>query len=83
LSPQLVYALIVAVSLRIIVCPCALELTTPLSIMVATGKGATMGVLFKNAEAIETMREIDTIVVDTTGTLRLGQPKLTCVVAAW
>ena len=81
-APQLAYALIVAVSVLIIACPCALGLATPLSIMVATGKGATMGVLFKNAEAIETLRKIDTIVVDKTGTLTLGKPKLTGIVAA-
>ena len=81
-DPRLAYALIVAVSVLIIACPCALGLATPMSIMVATGKGATMGVLFKNAEAIETMRKIDTIVVDKTGTLTLGKPKLTGVVAA-
>ena len=81
-EPRLAYALIVAVSVLIIACPCALGLATPMSIMVATGKGATMGVLFKNAEAIETMRKIDTIVVDKTGTLTLGEPKLTEVVPA-
>ncbi len=81
-EPQLAFALIAAVSVLIIACPCALGLATPMSIMVATGKGATMGVLFKNAEAIETMRKIDTLVVDKTGTLTLGQPKLTDVVAA-
>jgi len=81
-DPRLAYALIVAVSVLIIACPCALGLATPMSIMVATGKGATMGVLFKNAEAIETMRKINTLVVDKTGTLTLGKPKLTGVVAA-
>ena len=81
-EPQLAHALIVAVSVLIIACPCALGLATPMSIMVATGKGATMGVLFKNAEAIETLRTIDTLVVDKTGTLTLGKPKLTGVVAA-
>ncbi len=81
-EPRLAYALIVAVSVLIIACPCALGLATPMSIMVATGKGATMGVLFKNAEAIETMRKIDTLVVDKTGTLTLGKPKLTEVVTA-
>jgi Cu+-exporting ATPase len=81
-EPRLAYALIMAVSVLIIACPCALGLATPMSIMVATGKGATMGVLFKNAEAIETMRKIDTLVVDKTGTLTLGKPKLTGVVPA-
>jgi len=81
-EPRLAYALIVAVSVLIIACPCALGLATPMSIMVATGRGATMGVLFKNAEAIETMRKIDTLVVDKTGTLTEGKPKLTGVVPA-
>lgn len=81
-EPRLAYALIAAVSVLIIACPCALGLATPMSIMVSTGKGATMGVLFKNAEAIETMRKIDTLVVDKTGTLTLGKPKLTGVIAA-
>jgi len=81
-EPRLAYALIVAVSVLIIACPCALGLATPMSIMVATGKGAGLGVLFKNAEAIETLRKIDTLVVDKTGTLTLGKPKLTEVVPA-
>ncbi len=81
-EPKLAYSLIVAVSVLIIACPCALGLATPMSIMVATGKGAGMGVLFKNAEAIEIMRKIDTLVIDKTGTLTLGQPQLTDVVAA-
>lgn len=76
-DPRLAHALIAAVSVLIIACPCALGLATPMSIMVATGKGATMGVLFKNAEAIETMRKVNTLVVDKTGTLTLGKPKLT------
>ena len=80
-DPRLAYALVVAVSVLIIACPCALGLATPMSIMVATGKGATLGVLFKNAEAIETMRQIDTLVVDKTGTLTLGKPQLTGVMA--
>ena len=66
----------------IIACPCALGLATPMSIMVATGKGATLGVLFKNAEAIEVLRQIDTLVVDKTGTLTEGKPKLVTVEAA-
>ncbi|MEJ2689759.1 MAG: heavy metal translocating P-type ATPase [Deltaproteobacteria bacterium] len=81
-EPRLAHALIAAVSVLIIACPCALGLATPMSIMVATGKGATMGVLFKNAEAIETLRMIDTLVVDKTGTLTVGKPRLTGVVAA-
>ena len=80
-EPRLAYALIAAVSVLIIACPCALGLATPLSIMVATGKGATMGVLFRNAEMIETLRKVDTLVVDKTGTLTLGKPSLTTVIA--
>ena len=79
-QPRLAHALIAAVSVLIIACPCALGLATPMSIMVATGKGATMGVLFKNAEAIETMRKVSTLVVDKTGTLTLGKPRLTGLV---
>jgi len=75
-DPRLAHALINAVAVLIIACPCALGLATPMSIMVATGKGATQGVLFKNAEAIEIMRQIDTLVVDKTGTLTEGKPKL-------
>jgi Cu+-exporting ATPase len=81
-EPHLTYALIAAVSVLIIACPCALGLATPMSIMVATGKGASMGVLFKNAEAIEALRKVNTLVVDKTGTLTLGKPKLTGVVTA-
>ncbi len=81
-EPRFAHALIAAVSVLIIACPCALGLATPMSIMVSTGKGATMGVLFKNAEAIETMRKIDTLVVDKTGTLTLGKPTLTGLVPA-
>jgi Cu+-exporting ATPase len=81
-EPRLTYAIIAAVSVLIIACPCALGLATPMSIMVATGKGATMGVLFKNAEAIETLRKVNTLVVDKTGTLTEGKPKLMSVVPA-
>jgi P-type Cu+ transporter len=81
-DPRLAHALIAAVSVLIIACPCALGLATPMSIMVATGKGATMGVLFKNAEAIETLRKVTTLVIDKTGTLTEGKPKLVEVVAA-
>ncbi len=78
-APRMAHALINAVAVLIIACPCALGLATPMSIMVATGKGATMGVLFKNAEAIELMRKVDTLVVDKTGTLTEGKPKLAAV----
>jgi len=80
-QPRMAYALINAVAVLIIACPCALGLATPMSIMVATGKGAQAGVLFKNAEAIEVLREIDTLVVDKTGTLTEGKPKLVSVMA--
>jgi len=80
-EPRIAYALIAAVSVLIIACPCALGLATPMSIMVATGKGATVGVLFKDAESIEILRKVDTLVVDKTGTLTEGKPKLTDVVA--
>ena len=75
-APRLSHALVNAVAVVIIACPCALGLATPMSIMVAMGKGATAGVLFKNAEAIEFMRKVDTLVVDKTGTLTEGKPKL-------
>jgi Cu+-exporting ATPase len=78
-SPRLAHALINAVAVLIIACPCALGLATPLSIMVATGKGASLGVLFRDAEAIETLRKVDTLVVDKTGTLTVGKPKLVAV----
>jgi Cu+-exporting ATPase len=78
-QPRLAHALIAAVAVLIIACPCALGMATPMSIMVATGKGATMGVLFKNAEAIEFLRKVDTLVVDKTGTLTEGKPKLVAV----
>jgi len=81
-EPRLAYALVNAVAVLIVACPCALGLATPMSIMVATGRGATMGVLFRNAEAIEVMRSVDTLVVDKTGTLTVGKPQLVSVVAA-
>ena len=81
-EPRMAHAVINAVAVLIIACPCALGLATPMSIMVATGKGATVGVLFKNAEAIEVVRRVDTLVVDKTGTLTEGKPKLMRVVSA-
>ncbi|HEY0628953.1 MAG TPA: heavy metal translocating P-type ATPase [Sphingomicrobium sp.] len=75
-EPRLAHALVNAIAVLIIACPCALGLATPMSIMVGTGKGATHGVLVKNAEALELMEGIDTLVVDKTGTLTLGKPKL-------
>jgi P-type Cu+ transporter len=80
-EPRLAYALINTVAVLIIACPCALGLATPMSVMVAMGKGATVGVLFKSAKAIEVMRKIDTLVMDKTGTLTEGKPKLISVVA--
>ena len=82
IEPKMAHAIINAVSVLIIACPCALGLATPMSIMVATGRGATMGVLFRNAEAIEVMRAVDTIIVDKTGTLTEGKPRLVSVIAA-
>ncbi len=81
-EPRMAYALVNAVAVLIIACPCALGLATPMSIMVAMGKGATGGVLFKNAEAIEVMKTVDTLVTDKTGTLTEGKPKLVNVVPA-
>ena len=78
-APRFAHGLVNAVAVLIIACPCALGLATPMSIMVAMGKGATAGVLFKNAEAIEFMRKVDTLVVDKTGTLTEGKPKLVSV----
>ena len=80
-DPRMAHAIVNAVAVLIIACPCALGLATPMSIMVATGRGATMGVLFRNAEAIEVMRSVDTLVVDKTGTLTVGKPTLESVVA--
>lgn len=84
-EPRMAYATLNAIGVLIIACPCALGLATPVSIMVATGRGATMGVLFKNAEAIEVLRSVDTLVVDKTGTLTEGKPRLVSVVptAPW
>ncbi len=78
-EPAMAYALINAVAVLIIACPCALGLATPMSIMVATGKGATSGILFRDAEAIETLRKVDTLVVDKTGTLTVGKPEVVTV----
>jgi P-type Cu+ transporter len=78
-EPRMAHALINAVAVLIIACPCALGLATPMSIMVATGKAATVGVLFRNAEAIEHVRKVDTLVVDKTGTLTEGKPRLVSV----
>jgi P-type Cu+ transporter len=80
-APRLAHALVNAISVLIIACPCALGLATPMSILVATGRAATAGVLFKNAEAIEVLRAVDTLVVDKTGTLTEGKPRLASVVA--
>lgn len=80
-EPRMAHALVSAVSVLIIACPCALGLATPMSIMVATGRGAKMGVLFRDAEAIEGMRKIDTLVVDKTGTLTEGKPRLVTIEA--
>jgi Cu+-exporting ATPase len=81
-QPAMAYAIINAVAVLIIACPCALGLATPMSIMVASGKGAQAGVLFKNAEAIEVLRQVDTLVTDKTGTLTEGRPKLVSVAPA-
>ncbi len=75
-EPRMAYALVNAVAVLIIACPCALGLATPISIMVAMGRGASIGILFKNAEAIEWLRKVDTLVVDKTGTLTEGKPRL-------
>ncbi|MBW4055621.1 MAG: copper-translocating P-type ATPase, partial [Proteobacteria bacterium] len=80
-EPRLAHALINAVAVLIIACPCALGLATPIAIMVGTGRGATAGVLIKNAEALEIMEKVDTLVVDKTGTLTEGKPKLVAVQA--
>jgi Cu+-exporting ATPase len=79
-EPRFAYGLVAAVSVLIIACPCALGLATPMSIMVGVGRGAETGVLIKNAEALERMEKIDTLVIDKTGTLTEGKPKLTAIV---
>ena len=81
-APALAYGLVVAVSVLIIACPCALGLATPISIMVGVGRGALEGVLIKDAEALELMEKVDTIVIDKTGTLTEGRPRVQRVVAA-
>ncbi|WP_367079307.1 heavy metal translocating P-type ATPase [Luteitalea sp.] len=80
-EPRMAHALVNAVAVLIIACPCALGLATPMSIMVGTGKGAELGVLLRNAEALELLERVDTVVVDKTGTLTEGKPALTSVVA--
>jgi P-type Cu+ transporter len=80
-EPRMAYALVNAVAVLIIACPCALGLATPMSIMVGTGRGAAAGVLIRNAEALETLEKVDTLVVDKTGTLTEGKPVLTSVAA--
>jgi Cu+-exporting ATPase len=81
-EPRLAYALVNSVAVLIIACPCALGLATPMSIMVATGRGALAGVLIRNAEALETLEKVETLLVDKTGTLTEGKPRLVSVVAA-
>jgi Cu+-exporting ATPase len=79
-SPAYAYALVSAVAVLIIACPCALGLATPMSIMTATGRGAQLGVLIKNAEALERFANVDTLIVDKTGTLTVGKPKLVAII---
>ena len=81
-EPRMAYGLVAAVSVLIIACPCALGLATPMSIMVGVGRGAQAGVLIKNAEALERMEKVDTLVVDKTGTLTEGRPKVVAILAA-
>jgi Cu+-exporting ATPase len=81
-EPRFAYGLVAAVSVLIIACPCALGLATPMSIMVGVGRGAHLGILIKNAEALERMEKVDTLVIDKTGTLTQGKPKLTAIVPA-
>jgi Cu+-exporting ATPase len=81
-QPRLAYALVNAVAVLIIACPCALGLATPMSIMIGTGRGALAGVLIRNAEALEILEKVDTLVVDKTGTLTEGRPRLRAVIPA-
>ncbi len=81
-EPRVAHALVNAVAVLIIACPCALGLATPMSIMVGTGRGATMGVLIRNAEALEILEKVDTLLVDKTGTLTEGKPRLTAAIAS-
>src|SRR5947209_6687549 len=78
-EPRLAYGLVNAVAVLIIACPCALGLATPMSVMVGTGRGALAGVLIRNAEALETLEKVDTLVVDKTGTLTEGKPRLVTI----
>jgi len=81
-QPRFIHAIVNAVAVVIIACPCALGLATPMSVMVAAGKGASAGVLFRNAVAIEVLRRVDTLIIDKTGTVTEGKPRLTSVLAA-
>src|SRR5690606_37348735 len=81
-EPRLGYAVVNAVAVLIIACPCALGLATPISIMVASGRGAQAGILFREAAAIEAMSKIDTLIFDKTGTLTEGRPQLTDILVA-
>ena len=80
-EPRFAYALVNAVAVLIIACPCALGLATPMAVMVGTGRGAHAGVLVRNAEALELMEKVDTLVLDKTGTLTEGKPRLTSILA--
>src|SRR6202042_310717 len=81
-QPKMAHALLSAVAVLIIACPCALGLATPMAIMVGTGRGALAGILIKNAEELETLEKVDTLVVDKTGTLTEGRPQIASIVAA-